>query len=110
MLRVFLPAPPRADRADSWLRMSAEGRAIDRGQDIPSRWPADPAIDAVLAADQVRVIALALPPMPRERLRGTVRYALEDQVATPLDESAIAIAEARSRSCIVAVASAAPIR
>lgn len=110
MLRVFLPAPPRADRADRWIRVNADGRIVDRGQDVPSRWPADAAIEAVLAADQVRVIALALPPMPRERLRGAVRYALEDRIATPLDESAIAIAEPRNGTCVVAVASAALIR
>jgi type II secretion system protein L len=105
MLRVFLPAPPRADRADRWVRYDAEGRAIAHGQDLPSQWPADPAIEAVLAADQVRLIALALPPMPRERLRGAVRYALEDQLATALDESSIAIAEPRHGTCAVAVAS-----
>ena len=110
MLRVFLPAAPRTDRADRWIRVGTEGRAIDRGQDVPSRWPADAAIDAVLAADQVRLIALTLPPMPPERLRGAVRYALEDQVATPLDESAIAVAAPRDGTCLVAVASAALIR
>jgi type II secretion system protein L len=105
MLRVFLPAPPRADRADRWVRCNAEGRVIARGQDLPSHWPADPAIDVVLAAGQVRLIALALPPMPRERLRGAVRYALDDQIATAPDESSIAIAEPRDGRCLVAVAS-----
>jgi len=109
MLRVFLPASPRADRADRWIRVN-DGRVVARGQDVPSRWPADAAIEAVLAADQVRVIALAPPPMPRERLRRAVRYALEDRIATPLDESAIAIAESRDGTCVVAVASAALIR
>jgi len=110
MLRVFLPASPRTDRADRWIRVNADGRIVDRGQDVPSRWPADAAIEAVLAADQVRVIALVLPPIPKERLRGAVRYALEDRIATPPDESAIAIAEPRNGTCVVAVASAALIR
>ena len=110
MLRVFLPASPRADRADRWIRVNADGRIVDRGQDVPSRWPAEAAIEAVLAADLVRVITLTLPPMPRERLRGAVRYALEDRIATPPDESAIAIAEPRNGTCVVAVAAASLIR
>ncbi|HET8585670.1 MAG TPA: type II secretion system protein GspL, partial [Casimicrobiaceae bacterium] len=110
MLRVFLSAPPRADRAEHWVRYDAEGRAIARGQSVPRQWPADAAVEVVLAAAQVRLIALALPPMPRERLRGAVRFALEDRIATPLDESSIAIAEARNGGCVVAVASEALIR
>jgi type II secretion system protein L len=110
MLRVFLSAPPRPDRAAPWVRYSAEGRAIGRGHDVPARWPADAPIEVVLAADQVRLIALALPPMPRERLRGAVRYALEDQIATGPDESSIAIAEPRNGTCVVAVAAEALVR
>ena len=109
MLRVFLPAPPRADRADRWVRFAADGHAIARGQDVPSRWPSDPGTEAVLAARHVRLIALALPPMPRERLRGAARYALEDQIATSVDESSIAVAEPRNGICVAAVASQALI-
>ena len=110
MLRVFLPAPPHIDRADQWVRYSADGRAIGRGRDVPSHWPADPVIEAVLAACHVRLIALALPPMPRERLGGAARYALEDQIATSIDESSIALAEPRNGTCVAAVASEALIR
>lgn len=110
MLRVFLSAPPRADRAEHWVRYDAQGRAISRGQSAPAQWPADPVVEVVLAAAQVRLIVLALPPMPRERLRGAVRYALDDQIATPLDESSIATAEPRNGACVVAVASEALIR
>jgi len=110
MLRVFLSAPPRADRAEHWIRCDAEGRAIARGHSAAAQWPAEATIEGVLAADQVRLVALALPPMPRERLRGAVRYALEDQIATALDDASIAIAEPRHGACIVAVASEALIR
>ena len=110
MLRVFLSAPPRVDRTPHWVRYDAERRAIARGQGAPAQWPADAVVEVVLAAAQVRLIALALPPMPRERLRGAVRYALDDQIAMPLDESSIAIGEARNGACVVAVASEALIR
>lgn len=110
MLRVFVPAPPHTDRADHWVRYSADGRAIGRGRAVPSHWPADPVIEAVLAACHVRLIALALPPMPRERLCGAARYALEDQIATSIDESSVALAEPRNGTCVAAVASEALIR
>jgi hypothetical protein len=45
----------------------------------------------VLAADAVRVIALALPPLPRERLVAAATYALEDQLATSADDAVVAI-------------------
>jgi hypothetical protein len=49
-------------------------------------------VEIVLAAAITRIVALALPPMPRNRLSAAVRYALEDQVATSADEAAIAVA------------------
>lgn len=111
MLRVFLPGPPRADRADAWVRYAGDGRPLDRGRDVPSHWPADARTEGVLAADQARLIALALPPMPRERLQGAARYALEDQIAGSVDDSSIAIADPHGGStCVVALAATATIR
>ena len=110
MLRVFLPGPLRADRADRWIRIGADGRRIDAGTDVPSRWPVDPKTDLVLAADRIRLIALAMPPMPRDRLRSAVRYALEDQLASDADESAIALGEIRDGRCLVAVVEQALLR
>lgn len=105
MLRVFLPGALRDDRADAWVRYAADGRVIDRGTDVPARWPADADTEVVLAADQVRIIALALPPMPRDRRRAAARYALEDQLATSADESSIAVADAHDGIVQAAVTS-----
>lgn len=110
MLRVFLAGPPRADRADPWVRYGGDGRPVDHGRDIPSRWPADATTEAVLAADQVRLIALALPPMAGDRMLGAARFALEDQIAGSIDDSSIALADPRGGVCVAAVASAATIR
>jgi hypothetical protein len=110
MLRVYLPGLPRADRADAWVRYGSDGRAIDRGRDVPSRWPADAKTEAVLAADQVRLIALALPPMPRERLQRAVRFALEDQIAGSIDDSSVAVGDRQVGKYVAAIASSSTIR
>lgn len=110
MLRVFLSEPLHGDRAGRWVRYGTDGRALGRGVDPPSRWPDDNVTEVVLAADRVRLIALALPPMPRERLRGAARYALEDQIAGRIEDSAIALGDAPGGRHIAAVASDALIR
>ena len=111
MLRVLLSAPPVADRAESWVRYAADGRVAARGRDVPSRWPVDANLEIVLAAAQVRLASLALPPMPRNRLRQAARYALEDQMATAADESSIAVAPpGPSDTLVAAIASETLIR
>jgi general secretion pathway protein L len=110
MLRVFLAAPPRAERAEQWVRYGADGRPVARGHDVPARWPVDGTIDVVLAAGHVRLIALALPPMPRDRLRAAARFALEDQLATTAEESSISIGEVQNGRVLVAVTSDALVR
>jgi type II secretory pathway component PulL len=96
MLRVFLAAPPSADRAEPWVRYGSDGRAVTRGRDVPARWPSDASVEVVVAAAMARAVALALPPMPRNRLPAAVRYALEDQMATSADDAAIAVTPAEN--------------
>ena len=105
MLRVFLAAPPRAEHAEQWVRYAADGRPAARGRDVPARWPVESSIEVVLAAGHVRLIALALPPMPRDRLRAAARFALEDQLATTADEASISIGEVQNGHVLVAVTS-----
>src|SRR6185437_14718966 len=101
-LRVFLAAPPLATRADAWVRFAPDGRAIAHGRGTPDGWPADPVIEAVLAAAQVRMVALDLPPLPATRRRAAAQFALEDQVASAAAESAIAVAPAREGGPVLA--------
>ncbi|HEX2390505.1 MAG TPA: type II secretion system protein GspL [Casimicrobiaceae bacterium] len=108
MLRVFLVGPPASDRADPWLRFGGDGRVVARGRDHASRWPADAQTEIVLAARHVRLVALALPPMPRNRLPQAARFAVEDQLASAPDESSVA-AQRANGTVLAAIASRALI-
>lgn len=110
MLRVFLAGLPRDDCADKWVRYAADGHPVAHGRDIAARWPADAKTEVVLAADQVRLIALALPPMPRDRMRAAARFALEDQLATTAEESSISVGTVRDSHVLVAVTSGVLVR
>jgi general secretion pathway protein L len=105
MLRIFLAGAPRADRADPWVRYAGDGRPIAQGRDVPARRPADADVEVVLAASAVRLFALALPAMPRQRLRSAARFAVEDQLATAAEDSAIALGSAHDGAVVAAVAS-----
>lgn len=102
MLRVFLTAPPLATRADAWVRYAADGRPVANGRGTPDAWPADPVIEAVLAAAHVRIAALDLPPMPGNRRRAAAQFALEDQMASSAAESAIAVSAPRDGGPVLA--------
>ena len=92
-LRVLLPGPPDAAREDAWARVDARGDVVDHGRSVPARWPAAERREAVIAAEAVRVVTLLLPPLPRTRLVAAATYALEDRLATPAADAAIAIGE-----------------
>jgi hypothetical protein len=108
MLRVFLVGPPASDRADPWVRFDGDGRVVARGRDSASRWPADAQTEIVLAARHVRLVALDLPPMPRNRLPQAARFAVETQLASAPDESSVAVQRANG-TVLAAIASRALI-
>jgi hypothetical protein len=89
-LRVLLSDPPAADRADPWALVGADGRRLREGRDVPAAWPDAQRREAVIAASRARVIALALPPLPSQRVPDAVAYALEDQLAATDDPPRIA--------------------
>lgn len=107
MLRVLLSRATQPDRADPWVRHAADGRAVAFGRDIPARWPDDAEVEVVLAAEQVRLLTLSMPPMSHDRLYAAVRFALEDKLATPIDEASIALSGGTGGAVLAAVASAA---
>ena len=83
VLRVLLAAAPAADRADAWALFDAAGASLRTGRDRPAAWPAADRTEIVLAASQVRIATIALPPMPASRVAGAAGFALEDQLAGP---------------------------
>ncbi|HEV2220970.1 MAG TPA: type II secretion system protein GspL, partial [Casimicrobiaceae bacterium] len=108
ILRVFLDGDPDRDRgrAVAWLRMDDAGRTLERGRSGPNHWPEVARIEGVLAANAARLVALDLPPMPPARLRAAAAYAIEDQLATPIDEAVVATgAQGDDGRVLVAVAS-----
>jgi hypothetical protein len=108
MLRILVADSLHDDTAVEWVRYGRDGRTIGRGRDVRSRWPSDGEIEIVLAAASTRLVALSLPPMPRARVTQAVRYAVEDQMASTMEESALAIHDAGGR-ILVAIASKALI-
>jgi general secretion pathway protein L len=94
-LRVKLPMPfdPAADAA--WWRVDERGRLVDRGRGPASSWPPADRREAVLGAQDVRIVALALPPMSGARLPSAAAFALEDQLAAPVESMHVAVEPAR---------------
>ena len=90
-LRVRLPAPFDPVAPASWWRVDDTGRIVARGVTPPSAWPAADPVQAVMAAADVRIVALALPPMPASRLRTAAAFALEDQLAAPVESMHLAV-------------------
>ncbi|HSQ81545.1 MAG TPA: type II secretion system protein GspL [Casimicrobiaceae bacterium] len=110
ILRVLLDGPPGRDRPTAWVRLDDRDHALERGRTPPGQWPAAARVEAVLAANCVRLVALALPSMPAARLRAAAAYAIEDQLATPVDESVVATGpQGDDGSVLAAVASAAMV-
>ncbi len=82
-LRVVLTAPPSPADEFAWTLFDAQERVVKRGRGAPGSWPEAARREAVCAAATVRIVNLALPPMPADRIAAAATYALEDQLAGP---------------------------
>ena len=107
-LRILLGAPDAIDAAAPWALYDAAGACVSAGHDPPPRWPRADALEVVVAANQVRVAAVALPPIPAGRVAAAAAFALEDQLAGPADEQWLAASAQRpdGRVAVVIVARA----
>jgi len=90
-LRVLLAATPSPSRADAWALFDDAGACVRTGRDRPAAWPAAQRQEVVLAASQVRLAVVTLPPVPPARLAAAVSFALEDQLAGPQDAQHLAL-------------------
>ncbi len=102
-LRVRLESPPDPARAEPWVLVDDHGRTLASGIDTPQRWPAADQRIAVLSADAVRMLALQLPPLPASRVAAAAAFALEDRLATPLDDALVAVGPRRDGEPVVAI-------
>ena len=105
VLRVLLTAAPAADRAEAWALFDAAGTCVRTGRDPAAARPKADTVEFVLAAAQVRVAHITLPPLPASRVADAARFALEDQLAGPDGTHHIAVsAQAKDGGIHVAVA------
>ena len=91
LLRVLVTAPLHPDSVQPWALFDAGERLIDRGRGTPAQWPASDRREAIIGADAVRMVALSLPPLPRDRLLAAATYALEERLATSPEDAIVAL-------------------
>jgi type II secretion system protein L len=106
VLRVLLEAAPAAERAEAWALYDGTGACMRRGRDRIAAWPAADRIEVVVAASQVRIATVVLPPMAQSRVASAAAFALEDQLAGPHAAHDVAVSpqsrDGRVRVAIVA--------
>ncbi len=90
-LRVLLAAEPSPSRADAWALFDDAGACLRTGCDRPGVWPAAQRQEVVLAASQVRLAVVTLPPVAPARLAAAASFALEDQLAGPQHAQHLAV-------------------
>ena len=105
-LRVLVAAPPSANRADTWALFDAAGVCVRTGVDRPGAWPVADSLEFVVAATQVRIASVALPPMHASRVAAAAGFALDDQLAGPAGAQQLAVSrqgpDGRVRVVIIA--------
>jgi hypothetical protein len=82
ILRILTGGVIDAATQTPWALYDGD-RLVRTGRGAASAWPDAAAREAVLAASAVRLVRVALPPMPADRVDQAVAFALEDQVAGP---------------------------
>ncbi|MEO8506485.1 MAG: type II secretion system protein GspL [Betaproteobacteria bacterium] len=106
VLRVLLVAAPSPAHESPWALFDAHDRQVRSGVGPPASWPVAERREAVLAAAAVRLVGVALPPMPADRVAAAAAFALEDQLAGPANAQHL-VASPRRRDGTVEVAIAA---
>jgi hypothetical protein len=105
-LRVLLTAPDGLDAPAPWALFDAAGACTATGVGPPSQWPSATTLEVVVAASQVRLASIALPPIPAARVPGAAAFALEDQLAGPADEQWLATSPQRPDGRVIVVVAA----
>lgn len=107
ILRILADNHLDPGAAHPWVAVATDGRALRHGTSRSDQWPAAERVEGVLPAAQARLVSVKLPALPRQRLDRAAAYAIEDQLAAPIEASAIAAAPGADGTTLVAVADAA---
>ena len=102
-LRILVATPVAADSPARWALYDASGACTATGDDRSSAWPEADRLEAVVAASQVRLASVPLPPLPPDRVAAAAAFALEDQLAGPIDEQWLVAAPQRPDGRVVTV-------
>jgi type II secretion system protein L len=84
-LRVLLTDAPAPDSAAAWALFDADGALQDVGNDRPDAWPRADGCEAVISSSRARIAVVTLPPLPAARLQAAAAFAIEDQLAGPVE-------------------------
>lgn len=90
-LRVLIDAAPVRGQAHTWALSDGAHASVRTGRDAPDAWPAADRVEAVLAASQVRIASVTLPPLAPARVAAAAAFAVDDQLAGPQDAPHLAM-------------------
>lgn len=108
-LRVLVDAAPARGRAQSWALFDDAGACTRTGRDAPDAWPSADRVEAVLAASQVRIASVALPPLVPARVAAAAAFAVDDQLAGPHDAQHLAASAQQPDGRVRVVIAARPL-
>ena len=108
-LRVLIDAAPARGHAQSWALFDDTDACLRTGRDAPDAWPAADRVEAVLAASQVRIASLTLPPLAPARVAPAAAFALDDQLAGPQDAQHLAVSTQAPGGRVRVVVAARPL-
>jgi type II secretion system protein L len=100
-LRILVAAPVAPDRAAHWSFHDSSGAYLRTGHGVPAGWPSADRIEIVVAASQVRLASIALPPLPANRVAAAAAFVMEDQLANPADDPVLAASSQRADGRVV---------
>ena len=100
-LRILVATPVAADEPAPWALYDAAAACVATGRGPSSAWPDADRIEAVVAASQVRLASVPLPPLPPDRVAAAAAFALEDQLAGPVDDQLLAASAQRRDGRVV---------
>jgi hypothetical protein len=101
-LRVLTDGAMHAAAGAPWALFDGH-RLVQSGRGPASTWPEAATREAVLAASAVRLVHVALPPMPADRVPQAVAFALEDQLAGPAGAQQLAASRREGDGVDVAI-------